>query len=731
MKILKLIFIIITTMARHLQLLRRDAVKPLLLAGLILVFAGLDGCKKEANKPPNSGQANAPPATVLLAPGVVKVDSTTTLNAALLSADSVSVTFKDVAASEQLQTGNILSSGISTKAPLGFLRKITSITSTGGHIVCHTVIARLSDAVLNTSVTHTFTSAVLFRNLPDTNIAVAPIDQLGKNLASLSASISKSIPFTHNLGAVTLSGTIVVKGSLSLGLTMSGARVTEFTADFVTVKSVTITASNGHAFTGSLYYHFPAIELPPLEFDAGVPVTFEAQLLLTIGVTCDLSENIAVSVTNTATDETGASYQNGAWQPINNETHALTSQFPRLSAATKLDPYAKLTLRLIPFGLTDLALSGNIDLNAQASVPLEATLTNKTISATANFDMDFGVDADLTAFDLFNLKFQKDLPTIEIPLYSKTYTIGNSSGGTGATGGTGNTGGTGATGGTGTTGGTGATGNTGGSGATGNTGGSGATGNTGGSGASGNTGGSGSTATGQLIIQNGINMSFGNVPANKSTSITLPMVNQGTVPITISGILVNPPFSVSPGTATVPANGTVNLTLSFTPTSTGYYNSPVTINSNAADPAVTYRTDGTGTAASNTGSGGSGATAVPAIGSYGSCLAVTPNAGCPSFTDGIIHARVTNVNESNHTITFEVANCNGSAFSSPSNLYVYKGLCGGSEMGGLNFPATVYTYQITINEADMTGTKSYNVIVQQTINNQFISYDAQVISITF
>jgi uncharacterized membrane protein YgcG len=696
MKILTLISIIITTMTKHLQLLRRDAVKPLLAAGLILVFVSLDGCKKEANKPFNSSQVNAPPATVLLAPGVVKVDSTTTLNAALINADSVSVTFKDVAASEKLQTGNILSSGISAIAPLGFLRKINSITRAGQTIVCHTSVARVSDAVVNTSITHTFTSDNLFRNLPNAIAVTALTDHLSRNMAYVSAGVSKTIAFTHNFGAVTLSGSIVFSGTLSMNLTMSGARVTEFKADLVTVKSVTITASNDHSFAGYLSYQLPPIDLPPLEFDAGVPVTFKAQLLLTVGVTCDLSEKISASVTNTATDEIGEAYENSSWLPINNETHSFTSQFPQFAAAAKLDPYAKLTLRLIPFGLTNVALSGNIDLNAQASVPLTVSLTNKTISAIAGFDLDFGVYADLTAFDLFNLKFHKDLPTIVVPIYSKTYTIGGS-GATGGTGGTGGTVGNGGTGGTGT--------------------------------------GTGGTATGQLIIQNGTNTSFVNTPVNTRANITLPVVNLGNASITISGVSVNPPFSVIPTTATVPANGTINLTLSFAPTSTGYFNSPVTINSNAADPAVTYQTDGTGTPGSNTGSGGStggfGATAVPAIGSYGSCLAVTPNAICPSFTDGVIHARATNVNETNHTITFEVANCDGSAFSSPSTLYVYKGLCGGVEVGGVNFPATVYSYQITVNEPDMTGTKSYNIIVQHILNNQFISYDAQAIAITF
>jgi len=742
MKLLKLLTFVIASVVRHFWLGQCRIIKPTFIAGLILVFISLGGCRKESTNAPKNTPANAPPGTVLLAPGVVKVDSTAALSAALLSVDSVSVTFKDVAASEKLQTGNILSSGISAIAPLGFLRKVISVTTSGGTVVCNTVMARLSDAVLNTAVNRTFSSDELFRNLPDATSVAGRAGLSGRNRAQLSVGISKSIPFTHNFGVVTVSGTISISGTLQLALTMSGARVTEFKADFVTVKSVTITASNGQSFSGSLSYQLPPIELPPLEFDAGVPVTFEAQLLLTIGVTCDLSENISVSVTNTATDEVGESYESGTWAPINNETHSFTSEFPKFTAAATLDPYAKLTLRLIPFGITDLALSGNVDLDAQASVPLTAALSNNTITANAKFDLDFDLDADLRAFDLFNLKYQYDWPTIALPLYSSTYTIGNTSGGSGGTGGTGSTGGNGSTGGTGSTGGNGSTGGTGSTGGNGSTGGTGSTGGNGSTGGTGGTGSSGNATTGQLVIQNGTNMSFGNVPLNTTGTITLPMVNEGHVPITIYSVAVNSPFSISPTTATVPANGSVNLTLSFTPTSAAYFNSPVTISSNAANPTANYFTDGTGTASGNSGNSGNGssgsgpsngskATSVPEIGAYTGCLAVTQNASCSSFTDGVVHARVTSVDETNHTITFEVANCNGSAFGSPSTLYVYKGLCGGSEVGGVNFPATVYSYQITVNEPDMTGTKSYNVFVQQVINNQFISYDAQVISITF
>jgi len=692
MKILKLITTLIASVVRYFALHRYKTIR-LFLTGFLVVFITFEGCKKDNNNKPKSSQANAPPTLVLLAPGVVKVDSSATLNDALLSVDSVRVTFKDVAVSEKLQVGNILSSGISTLAPMGLLRKVTSITRGGGTIVCNTTMARLSDAVLNTAVTKTFNSDALFRNLPLANPGIATANPLNRNLASLYAGISRSIPFSHNFGSIVVSGEIDISGTLELDLTMSWAKVTAFKADLVTVKSVTVTASNGQSFTGSLSYQLPPINLPPLELDAGVPVTFQAQLLLTVGVTCDLSEKISVTATNTATDDIGEAYQNGTWAPINHETHAFTSQFPKLTAAAKLDPYAKLTLRLIPFGLTDVALSGNVDLTAEASLPLTATLTNNNISINADFDLDFGLDADLTAFDLFHLKFQKDLATTVLSLYSKTYSIlpptQTTPPSTNPSGGNTNP--------------------------------------------PGNTGG---TTTGQLTVKNGITTSFGNVSVNTSPSITLPLINSGPVPITISNVTVNSPFSISPTTTTVPANGSINLTLTFSPTSTGYFNSPIVINSNASNPTVSYVTDGTGTAANSSGNPGgapstSGATAVPTIGSYTDCLAVTPNAGCSSFIDGVIHARVVKVDEINHTITFEAENCNRSAFNLPSTLYAYKGLCGGTDLGGVNFPATVYSYQITIPEPDMTGTKSYNIIVQQVNNNKFVVWDAQPISITF
>ncbi len=135
------------------------------VTGLVFLMITLGGCKKETGSPPKNSQPNPLPGSVVLAAGVVKVDSTT-LSQALSSVDSATVTFKDVAASEKLAEGNILSSGISSIAPLGFLRKINSITRSGGTIICHTSMARLSDAVVSTAVTKTFNSEDLFTTCP-------------------------------------------------------------------------------------------------------------------------------------------------------------------------------------------------------------------------------------------------------------------------------------------------------------------------------------------------------------------------------------------------------------------------------------------------------------------------------------------------------------------------------------------------------------------------------------
>jgi HYDIN/CFA65/VesB-like, Ig-like domain len=102
------------------------------------------------------------------------------------------------------------------------------------------------------------------------------------------------------------------------------------------------------------------------------------------------------------------------------------------------------------------------------------------------------------------------------------------------------------------------------------------------------------TPTEQLIVKNGTNTSFNNVATNTSKSITLPLVNLGATPVTVTGIRVNPPFSVSQQTVTVPANSSKDVILTFTPAARGDFQSTITISSNAANPIVTYATDGTG-----------------------------------------------------------------------------------------------------------------------------------------
>ncbi|MDB5141098.1 MAG: hypothetical protein JWR12_3014 [Mucilaginibacter sp.] len=83
MKLLQTIAIIMIFVAKQFRRHFLQTLRPVFLTGFILILASLDGCKKDSSSP-KSSQTNGPPAIVLLAPGVVKVDSTVTLNAALL-----------------------------------------------------------------------------------------------------------------------------------------------------------------------------------------------------------------------------------------------------------------------------------------------------------------------------------------------------------------------------------------------------------------------------------------------------------------------------------------------------------------------------------------------------------------------------------------------------------------------------------------------------------------------
>lgn len=143
---------------------------------VMAIIANFYGCKKTATiKNENTPPPAKPEKTILIAAGGVKVDSIPKLNSVLVAVDSISVTFTDGVESRKIQSGNILSSGVNAIAPFGFLRRVISIGYSGGNVVCSTTQARLSDAIINTSVASLFRLMICSKTLQNIELLLQVI----------------------------------------------------------------------------------------------------------------------------------------------------------------------------------------------------------------------------------------------------------------------------------------------------------------------------------------------------------------------------------------------------------------------------------------------------------------------------------------------------------------------------------------------------------------------------
>lgn len=200
-------------------------------------------------------------------------------------------------------------------------------------------------------------------------------------------------------------------------------------------------------------------------------------------------------------------------------------------------------------------------------------------------------------------------------------------------------------------------------------------------------------------------LNFGSVNVGSSSSQNITIQNTGNAPLTINNISCANAYYFCGYSGTINAGSSIQTSVSFNPSSTGTLNSQLTVSSNATSGNNTISLFGTGTSSSGCNPIGN-----PSIGNYGNCE--TSSVVC-NQARGVIKARIVNVNCSTNQITFEIRKCDGTTFNSSGIFYIASGTCTTSVYGSVSFSSGQSTYQITINDNNMTGTKTYYGLINQ------------------
>lgn len=224
------------------------------------------------------------------------------------------------------------------------------------------------------------------------------------------------------------------------------------------------------------------------------------------------------------------------------------------------------------------------------------------------------------------------------------------------------------------------------------------------------------------IISLSGSLSFGNVSVGQSNNKTLTVENSGNSTLYVNSISSTDPRFSGNWSGPIPAGGSISTSINFAPSNAQTYNGTISVNSDAT--SGTYTKNATGTGISNF------PTVEPPLGTYGNCVASGSYNCPPLFGLGVIKARVVSINTSTHEMVVEMKKCNGTPFNSGGNINVVNYLCGGTgavSYGFTSFPAGVTTFQMTITDPNMVGSKAYVLYIVQPAAN----YSAPAIVITY
>jgi len=214
------------------------------------------------------------------------------------------------------------------------------------------------------------------------------------------------------------------------------------------------------------------------------------------------------------------------------------------------------------------------------------------------------------------------------------------------------------------------------------------------------------------IINIAGDLNFGNINVNTLSSKTITIYNNGNSPLNISSIDYpqNSGFTGSPFSGNIQANTSQSLNVNFYPTSSGNFNSTITVNCNATSGSKIINCSGTGISFLPV-------SVSPSIGTYTNCP--TNNIQCNSLLEGnVISFRVKTIDSQTGKITFEIKKCNGTNFLYPGYAYVNFSPCGPAlNFGNFNAGYTTIEMVYQPSPSEMNGSKTYYCTLASTSGN--------------
>lgn len=284
----------------------------------------------------------------------------TTQHLSAVSNDGITFSFSQLTPElAALDIGDVMIGVVSTAAPYGFLRKVGSVTTTGGQVVVTTTDATLEDAIQQGSIQFSkqLTPADIQTATFAPGVSLAQNKITGLN-DSFFFEINDVVLYDQDGDYSTINDQLKANGSLEFSpdfdFDLSVENWTLQELEFIYNLDETVELEflvDVEVASAEFYYQIAQLNLGTITVFIGpVPVVFLVQMPIYVRVDGDLAVGLTTSVTQQANVSAGLRYANSTWSPISNLTNSFTYNPPTPTVGVNIKGYVDPPLSLLLYG---------------------------------------------------------------------------------------------------------------------------------------------------------------------------------------------------------------------------------------------------------------------------------------------------------------------------------------------------------------------------------------------
>lgn len=279
-----------------------------------------------------------------------------------ISSDGAEFTFSQMTPElSDLDMGDVMVGDVSAKAPYGFLRQVTNVTSSGGQVVVTTEATTLEAAIQQGAIqmskqltpadveAMTLADGVSLKMQPNTTV----LDD------SFFFELNNVVLYDKDGDHGTTYDQLKTNGSLEFApgfdfdMTVRDWKLEELEFLFNVDETVELEFEvEVEVVSIEAYYEIARLHLGTVTvFVGSVPIVFLIEMPVYLRGDGDLSVGVTTKVVQTANLTAGLRYEDNDWDPVANLTNDFTFEPPTLSAGVNLKGYIDPPLSLLLYGV--------------------------------------------------------------------------------------------------------------------------------------------------------------------------------------------------------------------------------------------------------------------------------------------------------------------------------------------------------------------------------------------